>query len=58
MHASKPKEIVEQLLAEAKLYRHIAEECGDEELAAIFTLSARECVEDASSLEERSVPAL
>ena len=49
-HASK---FAERLLSQAELYRHMARECCDEELAATLRQSARECVDDATELEER-----
>ena len=50
---SQATKITERLLLQAKLYQHIARECWDVELAAAFRQSARECVEDATALEER-----
>jgi len=43
----------ERLLLQAKLYQRTACECWDVELAATLQQSARECVVDATALEER-----
>jgi len=48
LHMARSTDLAERLLAQASLYRHIAEECGDEELAAAFRRGAGECIADAS----------
>ena len=50
---SQASKITERLWLEATLYQHMALECWDVELAATFQQSARECIEDATALEER-----
>jgi hypothetical protein len=50
-----PSKITERLLAHAKLYQHIAEECWDEELAAKYRRLAQECVDAAKSATDENV---
>jgi hypothetical protein len=55
MNELQPLKIADRLLAHARLYRHMAEECWSERLAAKFQVLAQECVDAAKSATDENI---